>query len=318
MFIKLTIICIIILILSLLIYPKIIPFFYNIKFGQTEREVGPKTHYKKQGTPTMGGIVFSLIICIMCLFLSKGNKEIIIISFTIFAYMLLGFFDDYEKVVKKNTRGLAASPKFILQTLIASLFFYITFVLFGFSREIIIPFYKNTIELGNIFFIFIIFLIVGTNNATNFTDGLDGLLSIITIIISFFFISISIKQNNNLYIVPIIVISSLFGFLIFNHFPAKIFMGDTGSLAIGGYIASMSIFLKIELLLPIFGFVYMAEVLSVIIQVSYFKITHGKRVFKMAPIHHHFELCGYNEKQIVFGFSLLTIILCIISYYSII
>ena len=209
--------------------------------------------------------------------------------------------DDYLKVTKRNTKGLPSLFKLILQILFA-----------GFG--LIICFNYNT--MSNLFeFIFLIFIIVGTNNGVNFTDGLDGLCSLVTIIVSLLFISVSFDTKNmEMLYVNLLVLAMLLAFLIFNRYPAKLFMGDTGSLFLGAYVAFMAIALKMEYYLPIFGFIYMIEVLSVIIQVSYFKITKGKRIFKMAPIHHHFEKCGMTENQVVFMFSMVTLVGCIITY----
>ena len=278
----------------------------NLQFGQVIREDGPETHRKKAGTPTMAGVVFIIIFLIVEVFLLilkdyvNGTKALKLVIFIVI-FGFIGMIDDYLKVTKKNTKGLPSLFKLILQILFAG---------FGLT----ICFNYNT--MSNLFeFIFLIFIIVGTNNGVNFTDGLDGLCSFVTIIVSLLFITISFETKNmEMLYVNLLVLAMLLAFLIFNRYPAKLFMGDTGSLFFGAYVAFMAIALKLEYYLPIFGFIYMIEVLSVIIQVTYFKITKWKRIFKMAPIHHHFEKCGMTENQVVFMFSMITLVGCIITY----
>ena len=223
------------------------------------------------------------------------------INIFIIIFGFIGLIDDYLKVSKKNTKGLPGIFKLILQILFA-----------GFG--LIICFNYNT--MSNIFtFLFLIFIIVGTNNGVNFTDGLDGLCTLVTMVVSLLFCVVSFERGNNeLLYINLLILAILLAFIIFNHYPAKIFMGDTGSLFLGAYVAFMAIALGMQYYLPIFGFVYMCEVLSVIIQVLYFKATKGKRFFKMAPIHHHFEKCGFSENQVVFMFTLVTVIGCVITY----
>ena len=280
-----------------------------LQFRQVVRDDGPETHLKKSGTPTMAGLVFIIIFLVVEVFLLilkdyvngtlalKLNIFIIIFGF-------IGLIDDYLKVTKKNTKGLPGTFKMILQILFA-----------GFG--LIICFNYNT--MSNIWlFAFLIFIIVGTNNGVNFTDGIDGLCAMVTIVVSIFFIMLSKdRETNELLYINLLILAILLAFIIFNHHPAKIFMGDTGSLFLGAYVAFMAIALDVQYFLPIFGIIYMVEVLSVILQVSYFKITKGKRLFKMAPIHHHFEKCGFSENQIVALFTFVTIIGCVISYFLI-
>lgn len=295
-----------IFIVSVVLFYECTIVLHNLQFGQVVREDGPETHRKKAGTPTMAGIVFIIIFLIVEVFLLilkdyiNGTKALKIVIFIVI-FGFIGMIDDYLKVTKKNTKGLPSLFKLILQILFA-----------GFG--LIICFNYNT--MSNLFeFIFLIFIIVGTNNGVNFTDGLDGLCSLVTIIVSLLFIIVSFDMKNmEMLYVNLLVLAMLLAFLIFNHYPAKLFMGDTGSLFLGAYVAFMAISLKMEYYLPIFGFIYMIEVLSVIIQVSYFKITKGKRIFKMAPIHHHFEKCGMTENQVVFMFSMITLVGSIITY----
>ena len=277
-----------------------------LQLGQVVRNDGPETHLKKSGTPTMAGLVFIIIFLIVEVFLLILKDYIngtlaLKINIFIIIFGFIGLIDDYLKVTKKNTKGLPGLFKLILQILFA-----------GFG--LIICFNYNTMSNFAVF-AFLIFIIVGTNNGVNFTDGIDGLCALVTIAVSIFYIALSVgKETNELLYINLLILAILLAFLIFNHHPAKIFMGDTGSLFLGAYVAFMAIALGVEYYLPIFGIIYMVEVLSVILQVSYFKITHGKRLFKMAPIHHHFEKCGFSENQIVALFTFVTIVGCAIAY----
>ncbi len=295
-----------ILFISIALFYVALVMLQSLQFGQVVRDSGPETHKVKAGTPTMAGIVFIVIFLIVELFLLilkdyiNGTKALKIVVFIII-FGFIGMIDDYMKVSRKNTKGLPSLFKLILQILFA-----------GFG--LIICFNYNT--MSNIFvFLFLIFIIVGTNNGVNFTDGLDGLCSSVTLVVAILFSVISYNRDNfELLYVNLLVVAILIAFLIYNHYPAKLFMGDTGSLFLGAYVAFMAIALDMQYLIPLFGIVYLVEVLSVIIQVSYFKLTGGKRFFKMAPIHHHFEKCGLNEVQIVAMFTLVTIITCVITY----
>ena len=280
-----------------------------MQFRQVVRDDGPETHLQKSGTPTMAGLVFIIVFLIVEIFLLILKDYIngtlaLKINIFIIIFGFIGLIDDYLKVTKKNTKGLPGIFKLVLQILFA-----------GFG--LIICFNYNT--MSNIFvFAFLIFIIVGTNNGVNFTDGIDGLCALVTIVVSIFYIVLSKNQKTNeLLYINLLILAILLAFLIFNHHPAKIFMGDTGSLFLGAYVAFMAIALDVMYYLPIFGIIYMSEVISVILQVSYFKITKGKRLFKMAPIHHHFEKCGFSENQIVIMFTIVTIVGRIISYYLI-
>ena len=279
----------------------------TLQFRQVVRNDGPETHLKKSGTPTMAGVVFIIIFLVVELFLLilkdyVNGTMALKINIFIIIFGFIGLIDDYLKITKKNTKGLPGIFKLILQILFA-----------GFG--LIICFNYNT--MSNIFvFLFMIFIIVGTNNGVNFTDGLDGLCAFVTIIVSLLFCVVSFNRGNNeLLYINLLILAILLGFIIFNHYPAKIFMGDTGSLFLGAYVAFMAIALNMQYFLPVFGIIYMIEVLSVIIQVLYFKATGGKRFFKMAPIHHHFEKCGLSENQVVFMFSVVTLVGCLITYY---
>ncbi len=302
--------------LFILIFVSSVILFYaayieltSLQFGQIVRDDGPETHLKKTGTPTMAGLVFIIVFLVVEIFLLVLKDYVngtlaLKINIFIIIFGFIGLIDDYLKVTKKNTKGLPGIFKLILQILFA-----------GFG--LIICFNYNT--MSNIFvFALLIFIIVGTNNGVNFTDGIDGLCTMVTIVVAIFYISISREQKTNeLLYINLLILAILLAFIIFNHYPAKIFMGDTGSLFLGAYVAFMAIALDVQYYLPIFGIIYMVEVLSVIIQVSYFKLSGGKRIFKMAPIHHHFEKCGFSENQIVAMFTGITIVACIIAYYII-
>ena len=302
--------------LFILIFVSSVILFYGayielgaMQFRQVVRDDGPETHLQKSGTPTMAGLVFIIVFLVVEIFLLILKDYIngtlaLKINIFIIIFGFIGLIDDYLKVTKKNTKGLPGIFKLVLQILFA-----------GFG--LIICFNYNT--MSNIFvFVFLIFIIVGTNNGVNFTDGIDGLCAIVTIVVSIFYIALSKNQKTNeLLYINLLILAILLAFLIFNHHPAKIFMGDTGSLFLGAYVAFMAIALDVMYYLPIFGIIYMFEVISVILQVSYFKITKGKRLFKMAPIHHHFEKCGFSENQIVIMFTVITIVGCVISYYLI-
>lgn len=286
------------------IIPKAISYFRKLKFGQVEREEGLESHKSKGGTPTMGGIVFILcsILTIYALnFSFITNPYINLITFSLLSYGLIGFLDDYLIIVKKTNDGLSPKQKYGLQSIVAILFFVLAkFFIPDFSSVITIPLINFELDLMWIYPVFVYFMFTATTNAVNLTDGLDGLATGLSIfaIVPFAVFAI-INKNYEVATYCFVIIAALFGFLCFNKHPAKIFMGDTGSLALGGLLSSLAILTKQELLLIIIGGVFLTETLSVILQVIYFKLTHGKRLFKMSPIHHHFELCGWSEKKVV-------------------
>lgn len=298
--------------------PLFIPVLRKLKFGQTVRNVGPETHLVKNGTPTMGGIVFVLGFIITILLVVIKNTDLIPIALMTFLFGLVGFLDDFIKVKKKQSEGLKAWQKMALQ--IVFTVGVLAYMYFGtdISMNIIIPFTNGyEINLGIFVLIFDFFVIIATDTGSNFTDGLDGLVTKVTLVILVFMFFVAIKQQSNLILPIAAFMGSLLAFLVFNAYPAKVFMGDTGALAIGGFVAICAIQLKVPLFLLIIAFVYVAEVGSVIMQVSYFKLTHGKRIFKMTPIHHHFEKCGWKETKVVTVFTIVTIILCSIAYLGI-
>ena len=312
------------LIISLLITvitaPILIPRLTRLKFGQQILEDGPVWHKKKNGTPTMGGIMFITGVTVACAaaLAARFDSKLLIMLLVTLAYGAIGFADDYIKVVKKRNLGLTASQKFLLQAILAVIYIYALYKSGNLTSEIIVPFSKKTFIMPWwLYGVFVMFVVCGTVNAVNLTDGLDGLAASITVVVSLFFAvaAMLLKEENSAYFAMCILGGSI-GFLFFNHYPAKIFMGDTGSLFLGGALSTIAVGLKMPLILVIAGFVYLFETLSVIIQVTSFKLT-GKRVFKMSPIHHHFEMCGWREKKIVLVFSLISVILCIVAFLSV-
>ena len=300
----------------LLISPKGINILHRMKFGQEVRDDGPQTHLKKQGTPTMGGILFLIAISIGILPFIGEVSGLLPAYLLGLGFGIVGFVDDYLKVVKHQSEGFNPKQKMASQIVISLL--YITFLYFysGRANAFLLPFVKETSwSLGILFFPVSLFIITATDTGANFTDGIDGLCSSVTAVIVFFLFLVDriILGGAELGALPGAVLGGLLGFLCFNAHPAKVFMGDTGSLALGGFIVAMAIQTGTALYIPLFAFVYFMEVLSVIMQVTYFKMTHGKRIFKMAPIHHHFELLGWSETQVVTIFTIITILACFIT-----
>ena len=260
----------------------------------------------------MGGIIILLSILITSLFFAVNNKEIHAVLFAIFGFGLIGFMDDYIKVVKKRSLGLKASQKIIGQLVVTVVFAFLLQYYIQQDTSVLLPFSGGKeLELGWLYLPFLIFGVLGTVNAVNLTDGLDGLASGVTVIVATYFTVVSWGVQSNVLPVSAAAVGSLLGFLLFNTYPAKVFMGDTGSLALGGFVVSTAFILKMPLFILIVGFIYVVENISVIIQVGYYKMTK-KRVFKMAPIHHHFELSGWAETKIVTVFCIITAIMCLI------
>ena len=291
------------LLVTLLVMPILIPFLHKIKFGQVEREEGLASHKAKGGTPTMGGIVFVLVPAAVSLLLqpnSLQNTEMMIVILAYLGYALIGFIDDFIIVVRKNNEGLKPSYKFALQSILAILFYFVYQSIA--ETTLYIPILHLTWEMGILYFLLIFIMYTAESNAVNFTDGLDGLCAGTSLIALFPYIVFALLQEKyELAIFMLAVSGSLLGYLKFNVHPAKIFMGDTGSLALGGLLAACAMILKQELLLVVIGGVFLAEMLSVVIQVIHFKRTK-KRIFKMAPLHHHFEMSGFKETQVVIMF----------------
>ncbi len=303
-------------VISVILSPIVIPFLKKLKFGQFVREEGPESHLKKSGTPTMGGLIILFSIVITSLFYIKDYPQIIPVLFATLGFGFIGFLDDYIKVVMKRSMGLRAWQKIIGQFVITGIFAYYVYAHTDLGTEIMIPFIDKTVDIGVIYWPLMFFVMLGTVNGANFTDGLDGLASSVTVLIATFFTIAAIVFGSDVAPITCATVGSLLGFLVYNVYPARVFMGDTGSLALGGFVASTAYVLKMPLIILIVAFIYFLEVLSVIIQVTYFKKT-GKRVFKMAPIHHHFELCGWPETKVVAIFSIVTAVLCLIGMLAI-
>lgn len=302
--------------ISVVLSPVIIPFLKKLKFGQFVREDGPESHLKKSGTPTMGGLIILFSIVITSLFYIKDYPQIIPVLFATLGFGFVGFLDDYIKVVMKRSMGLRAWQKMVGQFLVTGIFAYYIYAHTDLGTEIMIPFVDKSVDIGWVYWPLMFFVMLGTANGANFTDGLDGLASSVTVLIATFFTVVAVVFASGVAPITCATVGSLLGFLVYNVYPARVFMGDTGSLALGGFVASTAYVLKMPLIILIVAFIYFLEVVSVIIQVLYFKKT-GKRVFKMAPIHHHFELCGWPETKVVSIFSIVTAVLCFIGMLAI-
>ena len=299
--------------ISALLGPVVIPFLRKLKVGQTERKE-LESHLKKNGTPTMGGIMILASIIITSLFYVKDYPKIIPILFMTVGFGVIGFLDDYLKVVLRRSDGLLAWQKMILQIIVTGVFAVYMVKYSGVALTMLIPFSGGKyLDLGWLAIPVLFFAVVGTVNGTNFTDRLDGLASSVTIMVATFFSVVAIGANAGIAPITCAVVGALLGFLLFNVYPASVFMGDTGSLALGGFVVSTAYMMQMPLFILIVGLIYLVEVLSVIIQVTYFKKTGGKRIFRMAPIHHHFELGGWSETRVVAVFSITTAILCLIA-----
>ena len=299
---------------SLILGPVVIPFLRKLKMKQTEREDGVKSHLQKAGTPTMGGIIILIAVVITSLIYVKDYPKIIPVLFLTVAFGLIGFLDDYLKVVLKRSDGLLPMQKMALQIVVTAVFAFYLVRVADIPLTMLVPFSGGYYwDLGWFAVPVLFFAVIGTVNGTNFTDGLDGLASSVTVLVATFFTVVAIGTESGIEPVTCAVVGALLGFLLFNVYPASVFMGDTGSLALGGFVAGTAYMLQMPLFIIIVGFIYLVEVASVIIQVAYFKKTHGKRIFKMAPIHHHFELCGWSETRVVAVFSIITALLCLIA-----
>lgn len=304
--------------ISAILGPIVIPFLKKLKVGQMVREDGPSSHLKKTGTPTMGGILILLAVVVTSLLYIRDYPKIIPILFATLGFGLVGFVDDYIKIVLKRSMGLSAGQKMFGQLLVTGILAYYLKEVAEISFAMNVPFFENMYwDFGMFNIPILFFIVIATVNGTNFTDGLDGLASSVTVIVAVFFTVVAIGTNSGIEPITCAVVGALLGFLLFNVHPASVFMGDTGSLALGGFVAASAYMLQLQLFIPIVGFIYLIEVVSIILQVSYFKMTNGKRIFKMAPIHHHFELCGWPETRIVAIFSIVTTICCFIALLAI-
>lgn len=300
--------------ISVILGPFIIPFLRKLKVGQTVRDDGPQTHLKKSGTPTMGGILILIGIAVTSVIYMKDYPKILPILFATLGFGLIGFLDDYIKVVLKRSMGLRAWQKMLGQLLVTGVFAYYMTHYAGVSLAMKIPFMPGKyLDCGILNIPILFFVVIATVNGANFTDGLDGLASSVTVMIATFFTVVAVGTASGIEPITCAVVGALMGFLLFNVYPASVFMGDTGSLALGGFVAATAYMLQMPLFIPMVALIYAAEVLSVIIQVTYFKISGGKRIFKMAPIHHHFELCGWSETRVVAVFTIATAVLCLVA-----
>ncbi len=299
---------------ALIIGRFMIPLLHKLKFGQYIREEGPKSHLKKQGTPTMGGIIWMLALLLVSLIFAGRVKEGWIVIIMTFAFGLIGLLDDMLKEVFKHNEGLKSWQKFGLQ-FIVSVLFAVYLGTHGYGTSVTFRIIKKTVDFGFWYYVLVVFAMMAINNGTNFTDGLDGLSASVTGIIAFFLTIVCALYGSSLEIVTSAFFGGLLGYLCYNAYPAKVFMGDTGSLALGGFIGSIIFILDMPFMVLIFGIIYVAEVVSVILQVGYFKLTHGKRLFRMAPIHHHFEQLGWHETRVVVIFDIVTALACLVSLW---
>ena len=305
--------------LTVLMLPRLIKYLHVLKFGQAIREEGPQSHMHKKGTPTMGGISFIIAIVIsliVAMFLDSSNIQYyILFIYTTISFSIIGYIDDMLIVVKKKNDGLAPRKKLMLQIIFSVIFYILVTFIYKDVNYIHIPVFDYNLNISYFYIIFLVFWQTGFSNAVNLTDGLDGLATSVTIITTSTFALLAYKENNfPVLVFCLTIVGALVGFLLFNRNPAKIFMGDTGSLALGGILAAISVILHKEVAFLFIGLVYILETLSVIIQVAYFKKT-GKRIFKMSPLHHHFELSGYGEVKTVYIFVVIAVISSAIGYF---
>lgn len=299
----------------------LLPVLHALKAGASIREIGPTWHNNKTGTPIMGGLMF-IFSALLCLLGNLGSME----DYTVFYVLLLsmcfgliGFLDDFTKIRFKRNLGLTSAQKAMLQMAVSALFLYVMYKTGGMSSVLYIPFFDVCFHVHPLVYIFFaMFVMVGCVNAVNLTDGVDGLSSSVTLPVMVFFTAASVSAGRyDLALLPACLVGGLAAYLCYNWHPAKVFMGDTGSLFLGGVVCAMAFALDMPLILILVGFVYIVETLSVILQVSYFKLTHGKRLFKMSPIHHHFEMCGWKEERIVLTFAAVSALMCLIAWFGI-
>ena len=316
-----TIVFLISLISTIALTKILIPIIKRKRFGQKILECGPSWHKSKEGTPTMGGLAFVIATIIaFAFFCFVGDKKEILCTLNIIVYALLnafiGIIDDLAKIRNKRNEGLSAKAKFLLQSIVAILFLILFGLTVGIDTSLIIPFFNVKVELGILFYVLAFFMLSGFVNAVNLTDGVDGLATSVTISVALLFLltSLTIFKSTSLVFLSSTLLGAMLGFLIFNFYPAKIFMGDTGSLFLGAMVVSLAFVCNNILLVLIYGFVFLCEALSDILQIAYYKISKGKRIFKMAPLHHHFEKCGWSEVKIVLVFSLVNVVFCAIAY----
>ena len=299
----------------------LIPMLRALKAGQSIRELGPTWHNNKAGTPMMGGLmfIFSAILCLLLSLAFMKEKTVFYVLVLGLCFGLVGFLDDFFKLKFKRNLGLTALQKAMLQMAVSALYLYLLYLEGSMTSNLYIPFANKTVYIHPMAYIFFaMFVIVGCVNAVNITDGIDGLCGSVTVPVMVFFTAAAVGMEKwDLALLPAAMVGGLIAYLFYNWHPAKVFMGDTGSLFLGGIVCGMAFALDMPLVLILVGFVYLVETLSVILQVGYFKLTHGKRIFKMAPIHHHFEMCGWKEVKIVLIFTAVTAILCVVAWFGV-
>lgn len=304
-------------VLGILLCLIVLPYLKKLKVGQVVRDDGPKSHLKKAGTPTMGGIAILITSLVILAISTLKYPKLIMALVPFIGFGIVGFIDDFKKLRYENTEGLSPMKKIILLFVVSAIFILLYLLTFDCGTDILIPIFSMDIVLPvGIFVVFTVFILLGTSNAINLTDGLDGLATGIVTIVLGFFTAVAIKNNDTeMMIFGTTVIGANLAFLIFNMHPAKMFLGDTGSLALGGAVAAMAIIMKMPIYLAIVALIPVLETLSVALQVIYFKVTKGKRLFKMAPLHHHLELSGMKETKVVSTFWIITVILCVVAYF---
>ena len=299
----------------------LLPVLRALKAGQSIREDGPIWHNYKAGTPMMGGLMFiaATILCLLGNLFTMEDYTVFFVLILALAFGSIGFLDDFFKMKYKRNLGLTSIQKFMLQLAMSALFLYLMYKNGSMSSHLYIPFVDVTFEIHPLVYIFIaMFIMVGCDNAVNITDGVDGLSSSVTLPVMVFFAAAAVlKGKPDLALLPACLVGGLIAYLFYNWHPAKVFMGDTGSLFLGGVVCGLAFALDMPLILVLVGFVYICETMSVILQVGYFKLTHGKRLFKMSPIHHHFEMCGWKEEKIVIVFTLVSCVMCVIAWLGI-
>ena len=299
----------------------LIPLLRTLKAGQSIREVGPTWHNNKAGTPMMGGLmfIFASIICLLFSLVGMTDYSVFYVLILGLCFGLIGFLDDFCKLKFKRNLGLTAIQKALLQMAVSALYLYLLYSQGIMTCDVYIPFFNITFYLHPIAYIFFaMFVMVGCVNSVNLTDGVDGLSSSVTVPVMIFFTAAAVAMKKmDLALLPVTLVGGLIAYLFYNWHPAKVFMGDTGSLFLGGIVCGLAFALDMPLILILVGFVYICETMSVILQVGYFKLTHGKRLFKMSPIHHHFEMCGWKEVKIVLVFTAVSIVMCVLAWFGI-
>ena len=308
-------------VLTLILGRVLLPVLRALKAGQSIRDVGPTWHNYKSGTPMMGGLFFilSAVICLVCNIGFMKDYSVFYTLLLTLCFGAVGFMDDFFKMKKKQNMGLSSLQKALLQMAVSALYLYIMYRQGAMNCDLYIPFVNVTIPVHPIVYIFFaMFVMVGCDNAVNLNDGVDGLCASVTLPVMVFFAAVAFLSGKvELALLPAALVGGLLAYLVYNFHPAQVFMGDTGSLFLGGVVCALAFALDMPLILILVGFVYIVETLSVILQVGYFKLTHGKRIFKMAPIHHHYEMCGWREEKIVFVFDGVSALMCLIAWFGV-